>query len=361
MIEMPWTNATAPNFMIEVTNACNLKCKACYKSHGNRFKTLEEIAKDLDDGLRLRPAHTVAIAGGEPSLHPRIEDIIRKVKERNVHVFMTTNGVAVDQEALKRYKRGGLDFVLFHVDSGQSRPDLPPNPSFTDIERRVNELAGMADACGIDVSISATLYDDWRDMLPKISNAFFANPKISFLFLSRAVNPVSLEGADTTIGEIEAFFKDKHGLEPFAFIRASSGNAKNWVSFFAPYYMAKSGGFRALAVKSNWMDACLMRMVKMLAGRHVHKTRQNPTATGVRIFLNALAGLRVWPWLVFTVKRIVSGAKLRHKMIAYDDGPRRMADGGFDHCEYCPTAIVRDGALLACCEADTKLKTRETA
>jgi MoaA/NifB/PqqE/SkfB family radical SAM enzyme len=31
MIKMPWNNETAPNVMLEVTDACNVTCRACYK------------------------------------------------------------------------------------------------------------------------------------------------------------------------------------------------------------------------------------------------------------------------------------------------------------------------------------------
>lgn len=95
-----------------------------------------------------------------------------------------------------------------------------------------------------------------------------------------------------------------------------------------------------------------MKIPRFLRGRYIHKTTQNAAVTLLRVCLNALTTFRPVRGLRFFVSALFSGGGLRHKMIAYDAGPCRRPDGGLEHCEYCPTAIVREGALLPCCVAD---------
>ena len=360
MIKMPWRHMTAPNFMIEVTDVCNLKCRACYKKQGATFKTLEQVRQDIDVGTRLRPAHTVTISGGEPTLHPELCRIIELVKSRDVHVFLLTNGVLLDREQLERLRRSGLDSILFHVDAGQHRPDLPPDFDFAAIEKRLSELVGWATDCGLDASVSATLYGIGTDRLSDLVRFFFRLPEITFLFISKGIRPghqLPAKGeapfvpSDVDVDTLQAFFKTEYGLEPFAYIPAESGERISWLSYFVPVtYRAQRRTF--FRICSNRLDAWLMIIPRLLKGRYIHKTTQHAGVTLLRVGLNALSTFRPLEGLRFFAAALGPGAKVRHKMIAYDSGPVRRADGSSEHCEYCPTAIVRGDALWPCCVVD---------
>jgi len=365
MIKMPWTHRTAPNFMIEVTDACNLACRACYKKHGTTFKTLEHVQQDLDVGTRLRPVHTVTISGGEATLHPELCRIVERIKQRQVHVFLLTNGVLLDRERLVCLKQSGLDSILFHVDAGQCRPDLPQNPDFASIAKRLSELVGWAFECGLDVSVSATLYGNEPHFLRDMSQFFFRTPEITFLFISNGILPgrqgPAHEGerpflqSDFDVNTLQAFFEAEYGIEPYAYIPAQDSNRISWLSYFVPVvYRGNGPGQRHTLFRmcSNRVDVWLMQVPRFLKGRYIHKTTQNPTLTLFRVALNALTSFHPIRGLRFFGAALLAGGGVRHKMIAYDSGPLRRADGSVEHCEYCPTAIVRGDALVPCCVAD---------
>jgi sulfatase maturation enzyme AslB (radical SAM superfamily) len=367
MIKMPWNNQTAPNVMVEVTDACNLKCQACYKKHGTSFKSLEQIQRDLETGSLLRPLHTVTISGGEPTLHPDLCRIITLVKKQKVHVFLLTNGVILNREYLQRLKESGLDSILFHVDSGQHRPDLPPNPEFRDIKIRLSELAGMAASCGLDVSVSATLYGNDLGFLKNLSDFVFSAPEITFLFASRGVNPATFTSSEPLTQHqshrdpptldadtIKAFFEKEYGIEPFAYIPAASSNRISWFSYFIPvvYGQRTQSLFK---IRSNRADLWMMNIHKLFKGRYIHKTTQAPKMTFLRVTINALTTCRPLSFARFLTTLASPMARLRHKIIAYDVGPVRLPNGRVEHCEYCPTAIVRDQSLIPCCVADYTL------
>ena len=357
MIRMPWTNHTAPNVMLEVTDACNLRCRACYKKPGSTFKTLDQVRQDLDTGATLRPLHTVTISGGEPTLHPDLPAILSMVKQRRVHVFLLTNGLNLNENRLRLFKTSGLDSILFHVDAGQNRPDLPSNPDFPAIRKRLSGLVSAATACGLDVSISATLYGETMEFLRQLCAYVFAEPEITFLFLAKGRDPRSTlppqpylpVGEELDTVAIQSFFEREFDVEPFAYIPSSIGPRIPWLSFFVPiaYRGRKSTWFR---IRSNWSDRTLMAIPRLLRGHYIHKTTQNAPLTLLRTAINAATTFRP-----LTFSRFLAaswGARLGHKMIVYDDGPVRLADGSLEHCLYCPTAIVRGDTLLPCCTAD---------
>lgn len=97
MIRMPWNNETAPNSMIEVVDACNVKCRVCYRKLTKNVRSLGQVAQDLDDACRLRKLHTVTLTGGEPTLHPELKTIIHRLTDMDLSVGLVTNGLLLGQ------------------------------------------------------------------------------------------------------------------------------------------------------------------------------------------------------------------------------------------------------------------------
>jgi MoaA/NifB/PqqE/SkfB family radical SAM enzyme len=165
VIKMPWDNSSAPNLMLEITDACNIDCRVCYKKKGDTVKSISQIQSELATAMKLRTLHTITVSGGEPTLHPHLDKIVEIIKKQDVHVFLLTNGVSITIDYLKKLKQSGLDSILFHVDEGQNRPDISYPPTFKDIKKRLQELVLLARSLDIDVSISVTLYPDKKEML----------------------------------------------------------------------------------------------------------------------------------------------------------------------------------------------------
>lgn len=100
--------------LIEVTDACNLRCPTCYAMSGPERQThrsLEQIERMLDLAVRNEEEPSIVqISGGEPTIHPQFFEIMDAARSRPIqHLMINTNGIRIAREAgfaerLKKYE-----------------------------------------------------------------------------------------------------------------------------------------------------------------------------------------------------------------------------------------------------------------
>jgi len=116
--------------LIEVTDACNLRCPVCYAESGPERQThrsLETIEAMLDAVVanELEP-DIVQISGGEPTIHPEFFAILDAARRRPIkHLMVNTNGIRIARDAgfaerLAAYMPGFEIYLQF--DSLEARP-----------------------------------------------------------------------------------------------------------------------------------------------------------------------------------------------------------------------------------------------
>jgi uncharacterized radical SAM superfamily Fe-S cluster-containing enzyme len=92
--------------LVEITDACNLRCPVCYAESGphrmNQHRPLVQIERMLDAIIaNEQEADVVQISGGEPTLHPDLFRILDAAKARPIrHLMMNTNGVRIARDAV---------------------------------------------------------------------------------------------------------------------------------------------------------------------------------------------------------------------------------------------------------------------
>lgn len=87
--------------IIEVTDACNLRCPTCFAvAEGHKFRTLDEIERMLSTFVKGEGhPEVVQFSGGEPTIHPQIMDAIGIAKSKKIkHVLLNTNGVRIAKD-----------------------------------------------------------------------------------------------------------------------------------------------------------------------------------------------------------------------------------------------------------------------
>jgi uncharacterized radical SAM superfamily Fe-S cluster-containing enzyme len=106
--------------LVEICDACNLRCPICYASSGpdrQTYRTLDHVERMLDAVVR-NEGHpdVVQISGGEPTIHPQFFDVLDRAKARPIrHLMVNTNGIRIaqDEEFAVRLASYMPDFELY--------------------------------------------------------------------------------------------------------------------------------------------------------------------------------------------------------------------------------------------------------
>jgi radical SAM protein with 4Fe4S-binding SPASM domain len=110
------------NLYIEVTNRCNLKCRACILYRGSweprRDMTFNDVAGIAE---QLPELERVALHGiGEPLLNDALAGIIRYLKGRKAFVLFNSNGILLDETRQDEMIDAGLDELRISLDAASA-------------------------------------------------------------------------------------------------------------------------------------------------------------------------------------------------------------------------------------------------
>lgn len=116
--------------LVEITDACNLRCPICYANSGperQSFRPLAKIERMLDALVANEgEPDVVQISGGEPTIHPDFFAILDAAKSRPIrHLMVNTNGVRIarDRDFVRRLASYKPAFeVYLQFDSLQPLP-----------------------------------------------------------------------------------------------------------------------------------------------------------------------------------------------------------------------------------------------
>jgi MoaA/NifB/PqqE/SkfB family radical SAM enzyme len=148
---------------IDITNACNLRCKHCYHPHHQNAGALElsdwlailDQYDALASKLRFRPS--VIICGGEPFLSKHFEPILQNLlsRKRAYALSVLTNGTIVDPAKLALLKQFPELSVQVSLD-GPNAEDHDSVRGAGNFARALNGIRVFREH-GIKVQLSAVL------------------------------------------------------------------------------------------------------------------------------------------------------------------------------------------------------------
>lgn len=108
---------------LEPLFACNLKCAGCGKIQEpahmlkQRMPVEQAVSAVVDSG-----APMVSIAGGEPLMHPQIDEIVRQLLDQDKVVFLCTNAVLLPKHIHKFSPHKNFSWMV-HIDGLRERHD----------------------------------------------------------------------------------------------------------------------------------------------------------------------------------------------------------------------------------------------
>src|SRR5712691_3976264 len=122
---------------------CNLSCTYCneYDDFSKPVPT-EQMLRRVDKLGELGTS-VVTISGGEPMLHPDLDDIIRQMVKRRIVSGLITNGYLLTADRIQRLNRAGLEWLQISIDN--VNPDEVSKKSLKVLDRKLELLAEHAD------------------------------------------------------------------------------------------------------------------------------------------------------------------------------------------------------------------------
>ena len=122
---------------------CNLSCTYCNEyDEVSKPVPIETMKARIDDLARLGTT-IVTISGGEPLLHPELDDLIRHMRSRNIITGMITNGYLLTADRIQRLNRAGLDHMQISIDNVM--PDDVSKKSLKVLDKKLQLLSEHAD------------------------------------------------------------------------------------------------------------------------------------------------------------------------------------------------------------------------
>jgi MoaA/NifB/PqqE/SkfB family radical SAM enzyme len=122
---------------------CNLSCTYCNEFDNFSKPVPTDMMFRRVDKLGEFKTSVVTISGGEPMLHPDLDDIIRRMRKHGIVSGLITNGYLLTAERIKKLNRAGLEWLQISIDN--VIPDEVSKKSLKVLDRKLQLLAEHAD------------------------------------------------------------------------------------------------------------------------------------------------------------------------------------------------------------------------
>jgi MoaA/NifB/PqqE/SkfB family radical SAM enzyme len=131
---------------------CNLACTYCNEFDDfSKPVPVEEMFRRIDR-LGSMGTAAVTISGGEPLLHPELDDIIARIRKNGMLAGLITNGYLLVADRIERLNRAGLEHLQISIDNVQ--PDDVSKKSLKVLDQK---LALLAEHAEFHVNINSVL------------------------------------------------------------------------------------------------------------------------------------------------------------------------------------------------------------
>ena len=122
---------------------CNLACAYCNEYDDvSKPVPIDEMLRRIDHLARLGTS-IITISGGEPLLHPELDQIIARIRHHGRLAGMITNGYLLVPERIQRLNKAGLDHLQISIDNVQ--PDEISKKSLKVLDKKLQWLSEHAD------------------------------------------------------------------------------------------------------------------------------------------------------------------------------------------------------------------------
>lgn len=134
------------------TRRCNIACAYCneYDDFSNPVP-IDDLKKRTDK-LAALGVSIVTLSGGEPLLHPQLDELIAHIRSHGIIAGLITNGYLLGPKRIRELNRAGLEYLQISIDN--INPDKTSMKSLRVLDRKLEMLAEHA---YFDVNINSVV------------------------------------------------------------------------------------------------------------------------------------------------------------------------------------------------------------
>jgi len=122
---------------------CNLACTYCNEFDDFSPPVPTETMFHRVDKLAELGTAVITISGGEPLLHPQLDEIIHRIRHHGAVPGLITNGYLLMPDRIERLNRAGLEWLQISIDN--VTPDDVSKKSLKVLDKKLEMLAEHAD------------------------------------------------------------------------------------------------------------------------------------------------------------------------------------------------------------------------
>lgn len=137
------------------TRRCNIACAYCneYDDHSSPVP-LADVLRRIDC-LATLGTGIVTLSGGEPLLHPDLDEVIRRIRGHDMIATLITNGYLLSRDRVARLNRAGLDHLQISIDNV-----VPNDVSRKSLKVLDQKLSLLAEVAEFDTTVNTVVGRD---------------------------------------------------------------------------------------------------------------------------------------------------------------------------------------------------------
>ena len=181
------------SIFVDLTNACNLKCKGCYSYQETNKRNINDDYLDVVSRLKRSPKAKLVLLGGEPLLFPKVKlkNHIKTWMNEFEQIVVFTNGYYFDDDWAGFFKSCGILVRFTWYSFDQSRHDEYVNRKGA-FEAVLNSIQ-QAEKAGLQYKVNLILGGEEYINSEEIAQAMGLNINNAFVDLIRPTDRYAVE------------------------------------------------------------------------------------------------------------------------------------------------------------------------
>lgn len=212
-------------YLLDVTTQCNLTCPACYTSSSpalSHYLPVEAAVHAVEMALGREGGRldVVMLSGGEPTVHPRIRELIERLCEFPItRILLNTNGIRISNDnAFLEFLTALRDRVEVYLQYDGQRSATHHTLRGLDLRAIKTDVVTRLSAAQIFTTLVMTVVPQNADQIGEVLDTAFATPYVGGVMYQpvfasgRAPQVDSMARVTTTgvLARLEA--QSKHGV-----------------------------------------------------------------------------------------------------------------------------------------------------